>query len=279
MRRILSISRPRLWINTLGPAVLGLWSTGQLWHLDALIILLWLTLPFNALIYGVNDVFDIDIDQDTTRKGGWQGAVLERSELGATLRWVVLINTPFLAIFFWNFPTFANVLVWLYTFIFVFYSAPPLRFKARPLIDSLSNAAYALPVAIVPWCLQKNINLWLLVGLMTWSVAKHCYDAIQDRSVDERHGLLTTPVFLGIKASLSFCALFWLLSSLCFYQLSPAIAAINAAYSFLLLIPVGLNPTEKTAERWYPVSVAFPYVVGSVGGVTLALAVLMGWWA
>jgi hypothetical protein len=58
--RLFHISRPVLWINTVGPAVVGLWLTGDLWRWEVLPLLVWLTLAFNLLIYGVNDVFRLE---------------------------------------------------------------------------------------------------------------------------------------------------------------------------------------------------------------------------
>ena len=40
--RALAISRPVLWINTLGPALLGLWLTGALVRLELWPLFLWL---------------------------------------------------------------------------------------------------------------------------------------------------------------------------------------------------------------------------------------------
>ena len=52
--RMVAISRPVLWINTLGTGAVGMWLAGELWDPGALALLIWLTLPFNLLIYGVN---------------------------------------------------------------------------------------------------------------------------------------------------------------------------------------------------------------------------------
>ena len=72
--RLLYISRPVLWINTVGPALVGMWLTGDLWRWEALPLLIWLTLPFNFLIYGVNDVFDQETDAKNPPKGSLGGA-------------------------------------------------------------------------------------------------------------------------------------------------------------------------------------------------------------
>ena len=69
VRRLVHISRPVLWINTIGSGLVAVWLTGALFDLRALPIILWLTLPFNLLIYGVNDIYDQDTDATNPRKG------------------------------------------------------------------------------------------------------------------------------------------------------------------------------------------------------------------
>ena len=63
------ISRPVLWINTIGTGVVGIWLTGAYLDVRAVPVILWLTLPFNLLIYGVNDIFDQETDAANPRKG------------------------------------------------------------------------------------------------------------------------------------------------------------------------------------------------------------------
>ena len=97
--RLFHISRPVLWINTVGPATVGMWLAGDLWRWEALPILLWLTLPFNLLIYGVNDVFDQETDAQNPRKGTLEGARIDRSEVRPIALGVIVSNVPFLIYF------------------------------------------------------------------------------------------------------------------------------------------------------------------------------------
>ena len=62
-------------------ATVGMWLAGNLFAWGALPILLWLTFPFNLLIYGVNDVFDQETDAKNPRKGTLEGARIDRSEV------------------------------------------------------------------------------------------------------------------------------------------------------------------------------------------------------
>ena len=50
LRRLIEISRPVLWVNTIGTTVMGMWLAGYLWTWEILPILIWVTFPFNLLI-------------------------------------------------------------------------------------------------------------------------------------------------------------------------------------------------------------------------------------
>ena len=68
MRRLIEVSRPVLWVNTIGTTVIGMWLAGELWTWSIVPILLWVSFPFNLLIYGINDIYDQDTDSDNDRK-------------------------------------------------------------------------------------------------------------------------------------------------------------------------------------------------------------------
>ena len=195
--RLVYVSRPVLWINTIGTAVVGVWLTGDLWRWEALPLLLWLTLPFNLLIYGINDLFDQETDARNPRKGTLEGARIEPREIRPIALGVLLTNGPFIVYFLLALPVSATLWMLLYAGIFVGYSAPPVRFKARPYLDSLSNAAYAFPLVFMPLALGQAPVWPAAIGLMAWSAAKHTFDAVQDIDEDGRAGIRTTAVTLG----------------------------------------------------------------------------------
>ena len=150
LRRALVVSRPALWVNTVGTLVTGVWLTGRLYTLDAgvLALLAYLTLPFNLLIYGLNDLWDQEEDARSSRKGGWQGARLRAQEAAPLLRATLWWNLPALAGLSVLLPPAATLLLLASALLFAAYSLPPLRLKARPFLDGLSNVAYALPLAL-----------------------------------------------------------------------------------------------------------------------------------
>jgi 4-hydroxybenzoate polyprenyltransferase len=274
--RLFYISRPVLWINTVGPAIVGMWLAGYLWSWAALPIILWLTLPFNLLIYGVNDVFDQETDAQNPRKGTLEGARIDRSEVLPIALGVALSNLPFLVYFALFVPPSAVAWMLLYALLFVGYSVPPARFKARPYLDSLSNVAYAFPLVFVPLALGKGPVWPAALGLMAWSAAKHTFDAVQDVDDDRKVGIETTAVRLGPGGVVLWSGAFWTLATLCFALVNLPVALVNAAIAGTLLYSLYRNPTPQRGHRLYKYSIGFPYVAGAVAGVQLVAALSLG---
>ncbi|MGC5170011.1 UbiA family prenyltransferase [Microbacterium sp. DT81.1] len=274
--RLIHISRPVLWINTIGTGVVGMWLTGQLWDPQALPILLWLTLPFNLLIYGVNDIFDQDTDALNPRKGSIEGARIEPGEVRLIACAVAVSNLPFLVYFVLALPPLAVALIVLYTGVFVFYSTPPVRFKARPFLDSLSNAAYGLPLLIMPVALGEPPVWPAVTGLLAWSVAKHAFDAVQDIEEDRVSGITTTAVRLGPRGTAVWSGAWWLASTALFAIFSLPVAAVNIAIAGILIVRLMRRPTPATGRLLYPLSVAFPYIAGSFASGLLLAGIFLG---
>ncbi|WP_219975630.1 UbiA family prenyltransferase [Rubrobacter xylanophilus] len=276
LARLLHISRPVLWVNTVGSGFVGMWLAGELWSWDFLPVLLWLTLPFNLLIYGTNDIFDRETDAANPRKGSLEGARIRPGEVRTIWLAVLLLNAPFAAYFVLSLPPAATLWMAAYALVFLGYSVPPVRFKARPYLDSLSNAAYALPLVFVPLALGKE-PVWLAaLGLMSWSVAKHAFDAVQDIREDRRAGISTTPVRLGVRGTVVWSGVWWALACVLFAAVSPPVALLNAAGAGALLLALWREPHPTTGHRLYPYSIAFPYVAGTAAGMLLVGALSLG---
>ncbi|MEY4990281.1 MAG: hypothetical protein RIS08_507 [Actinomycetota bacterium] len=276
LRRLIEISRPVLWINTIGTTVVGMWLAGHLWDWRVLPILIWVTFPFNLLIYGINDIFDQETDNINARKGGYEGAHIFPNEVKPIWITTVLTNVPFLIYFAITLPWQATAWMVAYALFFTFYSAPPLRFKARKYLDALSNTDYAFPLAFVPLALGVEPNWWLVVGLMAWSVAKHAYDAIQDIPQDSDTGIVTTAVHLGVKKTAIWSAIWWAISIALFAVVNIPVALANAIIAYLLVAPLFKEPTPEKAHSLYKYSIAFPYVAGTVGGMQLVVGLVFG---
>jgi len=267
--RLIEISRPVLWINTIGTTIVAMWITGALWDWDILPILIWVTFPFNLLIYGINDIFDRDTDDPNARKGGYGGAKITDKETRPIIWGVVLTNAPFLIYFIATLPWPAWAWMLAYTFSFWQYSATPLRFKGRPVWDSLSNTDYAYPLVFVPFALGAEPMWPAALGLMAWSMAKHVYDAIQDIDEDSAAGIRT-------KGALLWSGFWWIVSTGLFAMVNIPVAVANALIAGWLVIALWRTPTTAKARDLYRFSVTFPYVAGAVAGVQLVAGITFG---
>lgn len=276
LTRLLVISRPVLWINTIGTTVIAMWLAGYLWSWEVLPILIWVTFPFNILIYGINDIFDQETDNINARKGGYEGAKISPREVRPIWISVIVTNVPFLVYFFVTLPLAASLWMLAYSLFFALYSIPPVRFKARKYLDALSNTDYAFPLAFVPLALGEEPMWWAVIGLMAWSVAKHAYDAIQDIPQDSETGIITTAVHLGPKGTAWWSTVWWAISTVCFAMVNIPVAIANAVIAGILVSGVFRNPTPAGAHALYRYSIAFPYVAGAVAGVQLVLVLFFG---
>jgi len=268
---VLLVSRPALWVNTVGVGVVGLWLAGTLWSWDArwLTLLAWLTLPYNLLIYGLNDITDRPEDALNTRKGGWQGARITRDDVPVVLRGALALNAPFLGFFLLTFPPEAMIVLLLAAVLFALYSLPPVRFKGRPFVDSLSNVAYALPVVAPALVLGAPVPWLALAALAAWSVGKHAFDAVQDISPDRAARVRTTATTLGPRGTAHWCAAWFLVAGACLWPLSVISALSVWGVSGGLALLLYRRPSEATARALYPASLLSPWLLGGIAGVQL----------
>ncbi len=108
---------------------------------------------YNLAMYGINDVFDYESDLRNPRKGGVEGALLDKSVHRTTLWAVVVTNVPFLvALVVLGALSGNGPWSWLVLAISVFaviaYSAPGLRFKEKPFLDSLTSSTHFVSPAV-----------------------------------------------------------------------------------------------------------------------------------
>ncbi len=247
------LSRPRFWLYTAGPFLLGALIADSSAYTSVLFWLLfffWL-FPMNLLLYGVNDFFDWDTDRFSAKKAGRE-LVGSRS---FSWVWMTLLGVLVAFVSHW----------WLFVYVFlaIGYSAPPLRFKARAFVDSLSNVLYIVPGLFgFAFFGGDSLNWFLVLAACFWAISMHLFSAIPDIVADSRASLRTTAIVLGKKGSLIVCSALWFLASLFSFW----------AFLYYALIPLFLlsSSLEKIGRMyWY-----FP-LINTVTGFILFLLVLL----
>lgn len=211
MKEVLAASRPFSWINTAYPFAAGyLVATGGRVDLALVLGTLYFLVPYNLLMYGVNDVFDYASDLRNPRKGGIEGALADPATARVThrriLRACVATNVPFLvALLLLGDPLAGAVLV-LVVFGVVAYSAPRLRFKERPFLDSFTSAMhFAGPLLYALVLVDADLSarsVWpVLVGFVLWGMASHAFGAVQDVRSDREGGIASVATAIGPHAT------------------------------------------------------------------------------
>lgn len=278
LRYLLTLSRPRFWLYTAGPVLVGVAyavsSVADLLTPLPALLFGYFLLPANVYLYGVNDRFDREIDAQNPKKSAegspearWRDSpavtavVAASGLLGVTLFPLTpQVAWPYLAGFF----ALATA-----------YSAPPLRFKARPLLDSLSNGLYLLPGAAAYAALAgAHPPTEALVGGWLWTMGMHTYSAIPDIEPDRAAGVETTATLLGEQRTYRYCGLCWTLAAVAFGLLDVRLGALLGAYPLFLLGTVGAGVDVDRAYWWFPVVNGVVGMLLTFGGLLRLVGVL-----
>ena len=223
MREVLAASRPFSWINTAYPFAAGyLLATEGRIDVALVVGTLYFLIPYNLLMYGVNDVFDYESDLRNPRKGGIEGALADPATARTVHRRILLAcavtNVPVLAWLLALGDAAAAAVLAVVVFLVVAYSAPRLRFKERPVVDSVTSAMhfvgplwYALVLADADLGVR---TAWpVLLAFVAWGVASHSFGAVQDVRADRAGGIASVATVLGAHRTVVGAALAYALAA------------------------------------------------------------------
>jgi geranylgeranylglycerol-phosphate geranylgeranyltransferase len=97
----------------------------------------------------------------------------------------------------------------------VLYSVPPMRFKARPIFDSILNGlCYGVFPTLVGWTVTMRFSfqtVYICVPLFLFFTGSHVLLAIPDIHDDKKSGIITSAAMLGQTNAIRTAALLWLL--------------------------------------------------------------------
>jgi len=281
-------SRPLSWVNTAFPFAaaylltqLGASGAGGVNWLVLVVGTLYFLVPYNLAMYGINDVFDYESDLRNPRKGGVEGALLDRSLHRVTLIAVVVTNVPFLVFL----VAVGDPLSWLVLAVSLFaviaYSAPRLRFKERPFVDSLTSSTHFVSPAVYGLVLAGASStgpLWaLLAAFFLWGVASHAFGAVQDVVADREAGIGSVATVIGARATVRVAVFAYLLSAvlLTFTEWPGPIAAVLPVLYALNCRPWWdvSDADSETANRGWKRFLWLNFVAGAV------TTMLLIWWS
>ncbi|WP_433718326.1 prenyltransferase [Microbacterium laevaniformans] len=253
-RQLLLSSRPVSWINTAYPfAAATVLTTGRI---DATLIVgtVFFLIPYNLAMYGINDVFDYESDLRNPRKGGAHGAVLER-RLHATTLWAAALSClPFVVYLVLVGTPISWLVLAISLFFVVFYSAPPLRLKERPVADSVTSsihffspAVYGLVLAGAMWTWQLSA---VIVAFALWGIASHAFGAVQDVVADREADISSIATVFGARTTVRLAIAGYAAAGVAMFGTAwPGPLAALLALPYIVTVWPYRNVADQDAER------------------------------
>ncbi len=248
-------SRPVSWVNTAFPFFAAYYFVNQRIDLPLIIGTIFFLIPYNFLMYGINDVFDYESDLRNPRKGGIEGALLDPkfhkatiwSSIGLSLGFVIYLLAIGSDIAdFWLLVTLCAV---------VAYSAPKLRVKEIPFLDSFTSAMHFIGPMLYALALS-NVNLFefklssMILAFLGWGMASHAFGAVQDVRADREAGIKSVATAIGARNTVRFAFALYFLAGISLMNAGPhGMVAALAAIPYLVIISPYLNITDADCER------------------------------
>jgi lycopene cyclase domain-containing protein len=246
-------SRPISWVNTAFPFAAAMLLTTR--EIDWLLVVgaMYYLVPYNLAMYGINDVFDYPSDVRNPRKGGIEGALLPPEFHRPLICLAVASNAPFLVVLIIAGNPASTAALALSTFAVYAYSAPRLRFKERPLLDSITSSTHFVSPALVGLALaEAHFDLGLVLALTAffiWGVAAHAFGAVQDIVPDREAGIGSIATVIGGRRTVRVALILWAASGAIMLAVPwPGPLAALVALPYLINCLPYANITD--AEAW-----------------------------
>ncbi len=270
---LVHISRPHIWLYTVGPFLFGILAAmaggsapSWAWSMTALLTM---TVPINLFIYAVNDYFDAVTDAKNPKKSQleYRANIREYRLLGFAL--VGLVATlPIFTAAHWS----VLLLCALWLILIITYNVPPLRYKARPGFDLLLAFNYPLLGITSYTMVAGQMPGWfVLVPIVLLSISFHVYSAIHDMPHDKTGGVITTALWLGsAERALWLCTWCALAAAASFLWISWWFVALSLLpYAVFFLSHMYGTSLLNDALRSYTYFIRLQYIVGFIAGGTI----------
>ena len=198
--KIIYISRPHLWLYTLGSFLFGIHVAALRGYtidfLGTILLTAIVTVPTNFALYALNDYYDAVSDSNNPKKNKFEYKAVTNEHWLYNSAIVVL---GIITVFFISLGDYyLNILFLIWLVAVLLYNAPPFRFKARPGLDMVCAIIYPI-WGVIGYISAGGVisNYWFILSLFLLSSSFHLYSAIQDIPYDASAGIMTSAVFIS----------------------------------------------------------------------------------
>ena len=248
-------SRPISWINTAFPFAAGYYLVLGEINLTLVLGFVFFLIPYNLLMYGVNDVFDYESDLRNPRKGGIEGALLEPKYHRPILLIATLVPVPFLWYLFVQGDAQSNLILGIVIFSVLAYSLKHMRFKEIPFLDSITSATHFVGplvygISLAGGSLGNQTLILITLAFFLWGMASHAFGAVQDIRADREANISSIATVLGARATVRVAMVGYVLAGLLTLFIGDRYSfAFLAALPYLFVVGREWNIEDANCER------------------------------
>ena len=248
-------SRPVSWVNTAFPFFAAYLFVSERIDLTLILGTLFFLIPYNFLMYGINDVFDYESDLRNPRKGGIEGALLDPKYHALTIWASVSFSAVFVVYLLLVGSWEANLWLGFTLAAVLAYSVPKLRFKERPFLDSFTSAVHFVGPMVYGLVLAGSsiadaTVMAVIAAFMGWGMASHAFGAVQDVRADREAGIKSVATQIGARNTVRFAFALYIVSALVVMSIGwHGVVASLAVVPYLVIISPYLNITDEDCER------------------------------
>ena len=277
LAKLAKVSRPISWINTAFPFAATYLVLGGTIDPVFLIGTLFFLIPYNLLMYGINDVYDYESDIRNPRKNSIEGAAEAKSFHPTILKAAYSLTIPFVVALLLLSSWQASLVLLAVVFFVIAYSLKGLRFKEIPILDSITSSLHFVgPMVYAIALLGFNPVAWpYALAVFLWGLASHAFGAVQDVIPDRKGGLKSIATIIGARSTVYFSALLYIAASLLMFLEAGLVNVVAfAGLLYILNIAPYFKITDKTsakANKGWRRFIWLNYVVGAI--ITMVLIV------
>lgn len=277
---LIATSRPISWVNTAYPFAAGYLVSGGQTDTRFWVGTLFFLIPYNLVMYGVNDVYDYESDIRNPRKGGVEGAVTAK-KFHSLILWACAITAvPFLVYLLLTGSLIANIVLAIVMFFVLAYSMRGLRFKEIPLLDSITSSIHFVGPLIYALALFgfPGVTWPYVLAFFLWGIASQALGAVQDIIPDRQADIHSVATTFGARTTMWLSTLAYLAAAV-IVMLQGGLAVIVGAAGLLYVLnnAPNLSITDKTSAKARSSWKRFlwvNYIVGAVVTMTLLAAAI-----
>ncbi len=247
---LIRTSRPASWAAGLLLFLTGFYVSGAAFTVPVLLNIQLLPL-LSLIIFGINDTYDYETDRRSKRKNSVIEGYALPKEKHAFVKKACAVAAAAFILFSLTTRNATNISTTIFAVLMAYaYSAPPLRLKEKPIIDSLSNAVAVMVLLMLGFSYGGTMLEFplKLVYASMGAAAAHALGALMDYTPDKKAGITTIATFFGKR----FAAMFAAAIILAIILFSGIKSAVLNAYLWLVLA-VSLTsfslPEEKLVRK------------------------------